>query len=183
MTVAPVARANEERMPPALEIGAGEHPHESYDIHVDVLPLADIEVVCRLALPFADASFSALRANHVLEHQSWELIDATLSEWRRVLERSGRLEVAVPDARFIATQWVTGKIDTEGANHWLLGGHSERSAHRGVDARGVPRWIWNAHHTLFDTESLTAALETAGFRKIDIVCYAVRNLRATCVRP
>lgn len=163
-----------------LEIGAGEHPHESYEIHADILPLPHIELICRLdALPFKDGGVTALRANHVLEHQSWELVGPTLSEWARVLAPGGRVDIGVPDAAYIAGQWVRGELGTEEANYWLLGGHSDRPAHRGVDERGVPRWIWNAHHTLFDAQSLRAALERSGFENVEIACYAVRNLRAT----
>ena len=55
-----------------VEIGAGEKPHPDYDLHVDLLALPDIEVRCAIdRLPFATGSADALRANHVLEHQSY----------------------------------------------------------------------------------------------------------------
>lgn len=166
-----------------VEVGAGERPDAGYDIHTDVLPLPDIEVVCRQdGLPFPDGSVAGLRANHVLEHQSWELVEATLREWARVLKPGGELNIGVPDARFIAEQWVRGEIDTREANYWLLGGHSERRAHRGADERGVPRWIWNAHHTLFDEAWLEELLRPAGFVDIEISRYDVRNLRCMCRR-
>jgi predicted SAM-dependent methyltransferase len=160
-----------------LEIGAGEKPRPDYDLHVDLLALPDIEVRCAIdRLPFANGSIEALRANHVLEHQSYELISPTLREWARVLRPGGRIDIGVPDARFVATQWVRGEIDTAEANHWILGGHSERAAHQGVDARGVPLWIWNAHHTLFDADSLRAAVEE--FFIVDqLFTYDIRNLR------
>jgi predicted SAM-dependent methyltransferase len=166
-----------------VEIGAGEHPDPGYDVHTDLLPLSGIEVVCRQdRLPFADGSITALRANHVLEHQSWELVEDTLREWARVLAPGGELNVGVPDARFVAGQWIRGEIDTREANYWLLGGHSERPAHRGVDDRGVPRWIWNAHHTLFDEAWLRELLQRTGFKAIEAVTYAIRNLRVICRR-
>ena len=166
-----------------VEIGAGERPHEAYAVHADVLPLPGIDVICRQDhLPFAAASIEALRANHVLEHQSWELVEATLREWARVLEPGAELSVGVPDARFIAEQWTGGEIDTREANYWILGGHSDRPAHQGVDERGVPRWIWNAHHTLFDEGWLRELLERAGFVDIEISRYDVRNLRCICRR-
>ena len=166
-----------------VEIGAGEHPDDGYDIHTDLLPLPGIEVVCpQDRLPFADASLSALRANHVLEHQSWELVETTLGEWARVLVPDGELNIGVPDARFVAEQWVKGEIDTREANYWLLGGHSDRPAHRGLDERGVPRWIWNAHHTLFDETWLRELLRRAGFVDIEAHAYDVRNLRVICRR-
>ncbi|MBA2427296.1 MAG: methyltransferase domain-containing protein [Actinobacteria bacterium] len=165
-----------------LELGAGEKPHGDYDIHVDILPLPGINAICRLdRLPFRDSSITAVRANHVLEHQSYELIETTLHEWARVLAPGGNVDIGVPDARFIAQQWVQGKIDTGEANYWLLGGHSDRPAHKGVDERGVPRWIWNAHHTLFDSGWLRELLEDCGFTGIKITCYDVRNLRCLCV--
>jgi len=167
-----------------VELGAGERPHEGYDLHCDVLPLPGIDALCAQdRLPFADRSVSALRANHVLEHQSWELVGDTVREWARVLEPGGHLDIGVPDAAFIADQWVGGEIDTREANYWLLGGHSDRPAHRGVDDRGIPRWIWNAHHALFDEAWLRQLVEEAGFTSVEISRYDVRNLRCTARRP
>ena len=160
-----------------VEIGAGEKPHPDYEIHVDVLPLPDIEVRAGVdRLPFATGSVTALRANHVLEHQSYELIGETLREWARVLAPGGRLDIGVPDCRFVAEQWVRGEIDTAEANYWILGGHSDRAAHRGVDARGVPLWIGTAHHTMFDAQSLRVAVEEF-FDVDELFTYDIRNLR------
>ncbi|HEV7827893.1 MAG TPA: methyltransferase domain-containing protein [Pseudonocardiaceae bacterium] len=166
-----------------VEIGAGEKPHPDYDVHVDILPLPDIEVISWIdRLPFTTASVDALRANHVLEHQSYELVEPTLREWARVMRPGARLDIGVPDARFVAGQWVRGEIDTAEANYWILGGHSDRAAHQGVDGRGVPRWIWNAHHTMFDAESLHALVCRCGFTDLDIFTYDVRNLRCVARR-
>ena len=166
-----------------LEIGAGEHPDPGYDVHTDLLPLPGIQVRCRLdRLPFADASITALRANHVLEHQSWQLVEATLVEWARVLRPGAPVDIGVPDARYIARQWLDGRYSTLEANHWLLGGHADRPAHRGSDERGVPRWIWNAHFALFDEAWLAELLAAIGFTEVEITCYEVRNLRCHCRR-
>ncbi|HEV3400412.1 MAG TPA: methyltransferase domain-containing protein [Acidimicrobiales bacterium] len=166
-----------------VEIGAGEHPDAGYQVHTDVLPLAGIDVLCRLdQLPFADGSVTALRANHVLEHQSWELVEPTLREWARVLHPGAPLNIGVPDARLLAAQWAEGLLSAKEANYWILGGHSDREAHKGVDDRGVPRWFWNAHHTLFDREWLCELLEGNGFDRIRVTPYAERNLRFHAVR-
>jgi predicted SAM-dependent methyltransferase len=99
-----------------------------------------------------------------------------------VLRPGGRIDIGVPDARFVAEQWVRGEIDTAEANHWILGGHSEREAHKGTDERGVPLWIWNAHHTLFDAESLRTAVEKH-FVVDELFTYDVRNLRVYARKP
>ena len=164
-----------------LEIGAGEHPDDDYDVHTDVLHLPGIDVVCRLdRLPFRDATVSALRASDVLEHQSWELIEPTLREWARLLEPDAGVYLRVPDARLIATRWLGGKIDTLEANYWMLGGHSERAAHKGVDEQGLPRWIWNAHHTLFDAGWLEQLLERCGFVQVEIRGDGGTNIECWC---
>lgn len=163
-----------------LEVGAGEKPSADYDLHVDVLPLPGIAVVCQMEhLPFRDGAVSALRANHVLEHQSFELVGDTVREWARVLAAGAEAYVGVPDARSISEQWVRGEIDTREANHWILGGHSERDAHKGCDERGVPRWIWNAHHTLFDARWLQELLEENGLVDVEVRFDGVRNLCCT----
>lgn len=163
-----------------LEIGSGEHPADGYDVRVDILPLAAVDVVCRMDhLPFSDGAFESLRANHVLEHQSWELVEMTMTEWVRVTAPGAQVDIGVPDARCRAASWLAGEIDTAEANYWILGGHSDRGAHQGVDSRGVPLWIWNAHHTLFDPASLRRLMERCGLSDVAVGPEDVCNIRAT----
>jgi len=162
-----------------LEVGSGEFPSPGYDIRVDVIPLPFVDVVCRMdELPFAGGTFSALRADHVLEHQSYELVADTVAEWARVLGAGAEVDIGVPDARCRAASWLAGEIDTAEANYWLLGGHSDRGAHKGVDSKGVPLWIWNAHHTFFDPDSLRELLAGAGLTDIEIAPEDTCNMRA-----
>lgn len=162
-----------------LEIGSGEFPSPGYDVRVDVLPLPFVDVICTMdELPFAGGTFTALRANHVLEHQSYELVADTMGEWVRVLADGADVDIGVPDARCRAGSWVAGEIDTAEANYWLLGGHSDRGAHKGVDEKGVPLWIWNAHHTFFDPDSLRELLAGAGLTVLAIEPEDVCNMRA-----
>ena len=86
-----------------------------------------------------------------------------------------RVDIGVPDARFVATQWVRGEVDTAEANYWTSAAF-HRLAHKGYDERGVPLWIWNAHHTMFDAESLRAAV-AQHLVVDDLITYDIRNLR------
>ena len=162
-----------------LEIGSGEYPAAGYDVHVDILALPAVAVVCAMdRLPFRDAAFEGLRANHILEHQSYELLDATVDEWIRVLAPGAEVDIGVPDACCRASSWVSGEISTAEANYWILGGHSDRAAHQGRDRRGVPRWIYNAHHALFDPASLRCLLAGRGVADIVISPEDTCNMRA-----
>lgn len=49
-------------------------------------------------LPFADESFDAITAQHLIEHLRSPVI--ALREWRRVLRRGGSLLIITPNARF-----------------------------------------------------------------------------------
>lgn len=166
-----------------IEIGAGENPDPSYDIHSDILPLPHIELVCPMdKIPVAAGEFDGLRASDVLEHQSWELVVPTLKEWARILVPGSACYIQVPNAWVLATRWVAGTITTRDFNYWLLGGHSERLAHQGVDDRGVPKWIWNAHHAAFDEAWLRELLTLAGFVDISIQSDGGTNLVCLCKR-
>lgn len=168
-----------------LEIGCGEYPDAGYDIHVDILALPGVTVVCAMdRLPFRDASFVGLRANHILEHQSYELVAETLFEWLRVLQRGALVDIGVPDARCRAASWVRGEISTAEANYWLLGGHSDRAAHKGKKASsGAPLWIYNAHHTFFDPASLHYLLTRSGLVDIVVGAEDTCNMRAVARVP
>lgn len=166
-----------------IEIGAGEHPDLSFEIHTDILQLPHIELVCPMDRIIAPAgSFAGLRANDVLEHQSWELIEATLKEWHRILEPGAECYIQVPNGRYIIEEWIAGNLTTRELNYWLLGGHADRGAHQGIDSRGVPRWIWNAHHTVFDEDWLREHLTNAGFIDIRIQSDGGSNLMCWCRR-
>jgi predicted SAM-dependent methyltransferase len=166
-----------------IEIGAGENPHPDYDVRVDILQLPGITHVAAMDnLPFPDAAFSALRACDVLEHQSWQLVPATLQEWARVLVSGAEVYIQVPNARSLAERWVSGNLTTAEANYWILGGHGERDAHKGIDEHAVPRWLYNAHHTMFDDSFLGAQLDQTGYCDIRIHSDGGSNLMCWCTR-
>jgi hypothetical protein len=161
------------------EIGSGEHPADGYEIHADVLALPG--VVCRMDAP-------ALRRRGVhgvagQPHPRAPKLGAgrrTMAEWVRVLEPGAEVDIGVPDARCRAASWLAGEIDTAEANYWILGGHASarRPAHQGVDGRGLPRWIFNAHHTLFDPSSLAALLAGCGLVDVRVGPEDVCDMRA-----
>ena len=165
-----------------VEIGAGEKPSPDYEVHTDVLPLPGIQVLCRLdRLPFADASVSALRANHVLEHQSFQLVGRPCGSGPGCWSRGRGSTSGCPTPATSSPSGWRAVLDPGGELLAAGRAHGPRRP-QGADERGVPRWIWNAHHAMFDDAWLAQVLAANGFTDIDISCYDVRNLRCYCRR-
>lgn len=154
-----------------IEVGAGGRAAPGF-LAVDLNPRRADVVASGLALPFRTGSIEALRAVDVLEHVSYRDTAAILAEWARVCAPGASLYVQVPDAdaimrRYVARHPLPIPDDQAlpatllaGAAWRLLGGHDD---HERVDTAAGDDWRWNAHYALFSCESLTDALDVAGF--------------------
>lgn len=79
-------------------------------VRCDLYPSApDIDRVDMLAMPFADASFDLLIANHVLEHVDDDL--RALQEIHRVLKPGGKAVLQTPYSRRLRRTWEDPGID------------------------------------------------------------------------
>lgn len=155
-----------------LELGSGYCPTPGFT-HLDLNPNApDVDIVGpAFPLDLPDGECDEIRAVDVLEHLPYRQTAAALAEWARVLRQGGRLYVQVPDARQIMLWYVHEPHrllerlpadipqDAETGAAWrLLGGQDDD-----VCARPGDDWRWNAHYSLFSRDSLTRALDAAGF--------------------
>jgi len=86
-----------------LHIG-GQQRAEGWEV-LNANPAPYVDHVCNATdlSRFADGTFSAIYASHVVEHFDYnnELV-ATLKEWWRVMEPGGKLYVSVPDLDVLA---------------------------------------------------------------------------------
>lgn len=152
-----------------VELGAGSTRREGW-MAVDINPAyADIIADIAERLPFADGEVGELRAVDVLEHISFRDTDRVLAEWARICEPGAPLYVQVPDAAEIMRRFIESPMDLmaddrgvvsamRGAEWRLLGGHAD--GHYVLDDAD---WRWNAHYSLWSRETLTDALDRAGF--------------------
>ena len=108
---------------------------------------------------FADHSFAAVYASHVLEHFDYrdELV-STLKEWRRVLEPGGSLYVSVPDMDVLADLFLLrDRLSADERFHvmrMMFGGHVDRHDY---------------HLVGLNEEFLIQFLNTAGFTDVEHV--------------
>ena len=82
-----------------LEIGAGPQRIPGFET-LDIVGGKHVDYVWDASkrLPFKDNTFKLIYGSHVLEHIPWYQTENVLTEWVRILNAGGRLEIWVPDA-------------------------------------------------------------------------------------
>jgi predicted SAM-dependent methyltransferase len=136
----------------SLHIG-GKEPREGWEIfdalagnHVNHLGnAADLS-------RFADRTFAAVYASHVLEHFDYkDQLGRVLVEWHRVLSPGGTLYISVPDLERLCHLYLTPHLAPDGRFHimrMMFGGH--------IDA-------YDHHQAGIDETYLATQLQQAGF--------------------
>lgn len=158
-----------ERLPRVLNIGSGPEASRKLDaINVDVSADGKPEVVADAQhLPFADGSFSVVRASHVLEHVPQDQIAATLKEWKRILHKDGVLHIAVPDADTTFQEIVDGRTPKGAPAYSTTETTAPLAQIYGLgyeDPSTDPRW---AHRIIFSYPLLEQFLREAGFTHVE----------------
>jgi hypothetical protein len=100
-------------------------------------------------LPHPDGSVEEILASHVLEHFSHRQTGEVLQHWVDKLRPGGKIRLAVPNFEKVARLYLEGApVNPQG---FIMGGH--------VDAD-------DKHGCIFDCESLTELMATAGLERI-----------------
>jgi SAM-dependent methyltransferase len=94
-----------------LEIGPGHDPVPGFET-LNIVPgrNTDYALDCSRRLPFPDDVFEVLYASHILEHIPWYHLEPTLSEWIRILQPGGQLEIWVPDGVKICAAFLDAEL-------------------------------------------------------------------------
>lgn len=146
-----------------LDIGSGYGPRkDGHWMHMEIdKKFKDIEYLQDVSqpFPFNNDYFEEVYASNVLEHVSHADVPAVLYEWVRVLKKNGRIEIRVPNMKWICEQYVRG--------HWVLSfvpGTELNAMHAifGGDNPGVP----HIHKSGFDDKNLTELLKLCGVTDI-----------------
>lgn len=116
-------------------------------------------------LPFADETYEAVYASHVLEHITWHKTQSALKEVWRILKWGGTFDVWVPDFAVIVQAYHENRLGDDWTPHnpdkdpmlWVQG--RLFCGHDGGDE--------NLHRACFDWPYLERALEQAGFEAVE----------------
>jgi len=191
--------------PARLNLGSGLRPRPGW-INVDLTaPSPDLRLDLREPLPFADASVAEIYTEHFFEHLDYASVaDSTawhldppgdpsealsfLRECLRVLVPGGVLDIVVPDAECILSDYA-----------------ARREQHHSVNGWWGPEWCDTAMHCVnyvfrqgrehkyaYDTETMQEALTRVGFARTarrafdpekDAENHAIGSLCMTAVKP
>jgi len=139
---------------PVLEIGAGAHRDPDVDAYNDIQPFEGLHYHCDArALPCAEASFSIITANQMIEHLDEQGQKELLAECWRLLAQEGLLLLWTPDLDWMDAALAAGSITPQ----WY------DTLHQG---RGDGPY--DGHRLMHTRQSLEALLIAAGFRVLSI---------------
>lgn len=154
-----------------LQIGAGSNRHPGW-LHTNWYPIRPwarksmfLDATDRF--PFDDATFDCIFSEHMIEHVPYSGGAKMLSECFRVLKPGGVLRVSTPDLRAIVRLLSDGLTSSEmewraWANANYVFSQDPKTAVSIVNAM-VRRW---GHQFIYDEETLSAALQSAGFQEM-----------------
>ncbi len=151
-----------------LDIGSGERPQKKeaehwYHLDIDT-QFPDVEFLQNVQdlSNLDDCSMKEIYSSNVLEHVEWKEVLATLYEWHRVLDFGGKIEIRVPNAKWLMQRVLEGSWNLElvegidfNAQHALMGG----------DHPGTP----HLHKVLLEEGNLSRAMKDVGFINIQNV--------------
>ncbi len=138
-----------------LHLGCGKRNFGKDWVHIDCADYPHIVSYDVKNLPFKDDSCELVYASHVMEYFDREEAILVLNEWRRVLKPNGKIRLAVPDFRAMATLYISGKFNLQSFLGPLYG-------------KMVPVSCGAIYHkTVYDFESLRLLMNEVGFRDVE----------------
>lgn len=135
-----------------VHLGCGKINHTKF-INIDAACLPHIHHVRSItSLPmFSDESVDLIYACHCLEHIPHRQVVNVLCEWCRPMKKGGVLRLSVPDFDLLCEMYRQNASDISTIIQPLMGGQDYKH---------------NFHYTVFNRQSLTAALHEAGFSTV-----------------
>lgn len=157
---------------PKLHLGCGPRVEPGWlnadKFHRD----ADIWLNAYRPLPFADATFSIVFAEHMIEHLRIDKVGFFLGEVRRVLKPGGLFRVSCPDLGLFIERYTAGDdgffapilshfegklAKTKDPRYWIV---------RTKGGALMSRAYFHHHRWMYDFGTLGACLQEVGFSRV-----------------
>lgn len=142
-----------------INIGCGSARLAEW-VNLDAARAEGVDVVWDVTkgLPFQSASCSAIFGEHIIEHIAKEEVEELLKDCHRVLQPGGVLRLSTPDAELYLRSYA-------GDREFLRREDFLEPAEAPLDRINIIMRAYG-HRWLYDGETLTLALQRAGFSKI-----------------
>ncbi len=144
-----------------LNLGCGHIPLTDY-INVDMRELPNVDVVAKVdAIPFDPGTVDEIHSAHLVEHFPHEaLTRRLLPHWHTLLKDGGTFRAITPDGAAMIEAAKDGTYGFEDFREVLFGGQD---------------YDGDYHYNLLSPESMSKALQDAGFKDIQIPVAGRRN--------
>ena len=150
-----------------LQIGTSDHVLPGW-LNVDIMPLyKDVYFMdATKPFPFAEGMFDYVFSEHMIEHVSHGEAHFMLRECYRTLKPGGRIRVATPDLEVLAGLYAREKTCQQRRyiEAVIRGYLPHATAHH--EGLVVNQLFDFGHQFIYDSATLTDALQAAGFRRI-----------------
>lgn len=151
-----------------LHIGCGIHTMEGW-LNSDYFPKTGdtIFLDATSRFPFEDNSFDFIFSEHMIEHISYADGYNMISECFRVLKPSGKIRISTPDLEFLINLYQKDKSDLQKEYIQWTSKSYNRNAPYPDDTFVINNFFrsWG-HLFIYDSKTLGASMERAGFTKI-----------------
>lgn len=153
-------------MPSILHVGCGSEPlpawlDASSEVRLDIEPAVNPDIVASMTDLGEIGPFDAVYSSHSLEHLMPYDVPVALGEFRRVLAEGGVAIIFVPDLQDVKP---TADIVYQSPAGPICGLDMIYGLHSALAERP-----YMAHRCGFVAETLTSAIEAAGFSKVEVI--------------
>ena len=171
-----------------LEFGSGENPKRKNFKTVDVRNLPNVSYVCKsweISMLIDENTVDEIFSRHFFEHLTFEQGRKTLTAWYNILKKNGKVEMIIPDMEHHIKQWLdlnrkTKEVKRSGGNNSTF----QKEAIKGFwgGQRGDLEDTWDIHKSGYDFNLLKELLEQHGFKNVERIKDAPKNLHIVCYK-
>jgi predicted SAM-dependent methyltransferase len=136
-----------------LHIGCGKKNSPEF-INIDARPFPHVHIITDDITDLSDFdsdSVDLIYMCHILEHVKRDDIKNVLLEMKRVLKKGGVLRLSVPDFDRLIDVYNASEKNVDAICRQLMGGQDHQ---------------YNIHYSVFNNQSLSEILQSAGFSKV-----------------
>lgn len=144
-----------------LNLGCGHIAMDGY-INVDRRKLPGVDIVADIdALPLKKGEATEIFSSHVLEHFPQEQLKRELLPyWVGLLKKDGQFRAVVPDGEAMAQNYAKGDYPYDDFREVMYGSQD---------------YDGDFHYNMFTPDSLTALLEEAGLKDVELIASGRKN--------